>query len=564
MGSALPGPRHPASPARSVSLAVRALHGPPSPPLRLDERPCARPGELDPPHRGDHSNFLMVEGTAVSGGASGRAATGVPGLDDILDGGLPHHRLYLLQGSPGVGKTTLALQFLLAGARQGESTLYITLSETREEVQQVAASHGWDLAPVHLFELSSAEQTLHLDEENTLYATAEVDLKETMRVLLDEVARVRPARVVFDSLSEVRLLAQTPMRYRRQLLALKQHFAGTQCTVLLLDDHSRGKTELQLASLAHGVIGLEQHAMAYGADRRRLRIGKLRGSSFRSGYHDFVIERGGLRVFPRLVAAEHRSAFSAAPMSSGIARLDALLGGGLDRSTAALVMGPAGTGKSAICVQFACAAAERGEHATLFVFEERIGTLLTRAQALGLDIERQLERGLLSIKQVDPAELAPDQFTQLVRDAVEQRDAKLIVIDSINGYFNAMPEARFLTLQMHELLSYLGERGVATAITMAQSGGMGSSMTSPVDVSYLSDTILVLRYFESGGRIRKAISVLKKRSGPHEDTIRELTFGPSGICLGDPLTEFEGVLTGVPTQRSSASGSSASGARERA
>lgn len=504
----------------------------------------------------------MVGEGAVRGAARGesvvdvaRAVTGVAGLDDIVAGGLPKDRLYLLQGSPGVGKTTLALQFLLAGAVLGESTLYITLSETREEVQQVAASHGWDLSGVHLFELSSAEQTLRLDEENTLYVTAEVDLKETMRVLLDEVARVRPTRVVFDSLSEVRLLSQTPMRYRRQLLALKQHFAGTRCTVLLLDDHAQGESDGQLASLVHGVIRLEQHAMDYGADRRRLRIAKLRGSPFRSGYHDFVIETGGLRVFPRLVAAEHRTDVSAEPMTSGIPQLDQLLGGGLDRATAALVLGPAGVGKSAISVQFAFAAAARGEHAAMFLFEERIGTLLKRAQALGLDLSGYLDRGLISIKQVDPAELAPDQFTQLVRDAVEQRDARLVVIDSINGYFNAMPEARFLTLQMHELLSYLAERGVASAITMAQSGGVGSAMKSPVDVSYLSDTILLLRYFESGGRIRKAISVLKKRSGHHEDTIRELTFGPQGLSLGEPLVEFEGVLTGVPRQRFSTSGS---------
>jgi circadian clock protein KaiC len=474
-----------------------------------------------------------------------RAPIGIAGLDDVLGGGLPRERLYLVQGTPGVGKTTLALQFLIEGARRGESVLYITLSETEAEIRQVAASHGWSIDGLRLFELSSAEQTLRLDDENTLYATADVDLKETINVLLEEVERINPVRVVFDSVSEIRLLAQTPMRYRRQLLALKQYFADRNATVLLLDDCTGEAGDVQVESLAHGVIVLEQTSIDYGGDRRRLRIGKLRGARFRSGYHDFVIESGGLRVFPRLVAAEHRSDAVSESLPSGIATLDALLGGGIDRATSTLIMGPAGTGKSALAAQFAAAAAARGEVAALFMFEERYATLLTRSRMLGTPLDEHVAAERILLTQVDPAELAPDQFTHLVRDAVEQRGAKLVVIDSINGYYNAMPNGRFLTLQMHELLGYLSERGVASILTMAQFGIAGP-MSSPVDVSYLSDTVILLRYFEAQGRMRKAISVVKKRSGRHEDTIRELELGGGTLRLGEPLVALRGIMTGVP------------------
>jgi circadian clock protein KaiC len=475
-----------------------------------------------------------------------RDATGIEGLDDILGGGLPKHRLYLTKGSPGVGKTTMALTFLREGVRRGERVLYITLSETKDEVLQVAHSHGWSLEGVSLFELSSAEQTMRLDDENTLYAPADIDLKETMRVLLDEVERIKPHRVVFDSLSEIRLLAQSPLRYRRELLSLKQHFAGRPCTVLLLDDRIDDNQDLQVESLVHGVVILEQIAVGYGADRRRLRIGKLRGSPFRSGYHDFVVRTGGLVVFPRLMAFEHRTENTAQPASSGIAELDALLGGGIDRATATLLTGPAGTGKSVIATLFACAAAQRGEPAALFLFEERIGTLRRRAHLLGLPLDKFIENGLIRTHQIDPAELAPDEFTRLVRDAVERDHARIIVIDSINGYFTAMPEARFLSLHMHELLSYLAERGVATVLTMAQTGILGSNMASPVDVSYLADTVILLRYYEVEARLQKAISILKKRSGFHQDTIHKLEFGPKGLRVGQALTSMRGVMTGSP------------------
>jgi circadian clock protein KaiC len=475
-----------------------------------------------------------------------RQRTGVAGLDDVLGGGLPRNRLYLVKGEPGVGKTTLALQFLLDGARAGERVLYITLSETEAEIRQVAASHGWSLEGIHLYELTSAEQTLRLEDENSLYATADVDLKETVRVLLEEVKRLKPSRVVFDSLSEIRLLAQTPIRYRRQLLSLKQHFAGSDCTVLLLDDRTGQANDLQVESLAHGVILLEQIPTGYGAERRRLRVAKLRGSAFRSGYHDYVIVRGGMRAFPRLVAAEHRSEHLTEPLPSGISALDRLLGGGIDRSTATLLVGPAGTGKSAIATQFACAAAGRGEVASVFLFEERIGTLRRHAQNLGMALDRHIAEGKVRVQQVDPAELAPDEFTSLVRDAVVRNGARVVVIDSLNGYFTAMPEAQFLTLQMHELLGYLAERGVATILTMAQSGLVGGALRSPLDMSFLADTIVLLRYFEDAGRMRKAISVLKKRSGPHEETIREMSLGSGGVHIGAPLENMRGVLTGTP------------------
>jgi circadian clock protein KaiC len=471
-----------------------------------------------------------------------KSSTGIPGLDDVLGGGLPSGRLYLVHGTPGAGKTTLALQFLREAVRTGEKALYITLSETKDEILQVAASHAWSLDGIDLYELSSVEEALRLDEPNNLYATSDVELQETMRVLLAEVERVKPRRVVFDSLSEVRLLAQTPMRFRRQLLSLKQFFVGRRCTVMLLDDLT-GEADLQ--SLTHGVVFLNQAAAPYGADRRTVRVTKLRGTSYRTGHHDFVIKTGGLRVYPRLVAAEHRSAFGAEPMSTGLEPFDRLLGGGLDRGGATLLMGPAGTGKSGLAMQFACAAASRGERVAMFLFEERLGTFHTRARSLGMPLARYIEQGLIHVRQIDPAEIPPDEFTYMVRQTIQNDGAKLVVVDSVSGYFMAMPDRHTITLQLHELLSYMGDQGVAAVLTVAQTGFVGN-MQSPVDMSYLADTVVLLRYFEARGRIQKALSVVKKRSGNHEDTIRELTFGSDGIRVGPPLTGFRGVLTGLP------------------
>ena len=483
--------------------------------------------------------------TIAGGGGGSRTPTGVPGLDDILGGGLPSNRLYVVQGTPGVGKTTLALQFLLEGAARGESVLYITLSETEEEVREIASSHGWKLDGLNLYELSMAEQALRLDEENTLYSTAEVELKETIRVILQHVDSVQPTRIVFDSLSEIRLLAQSPVRYRRQLLALKQYFAGRRSTILLLGDLTGETHDMQVESLAHGVIALEQLSVAFGADRRRLRVKKLRGASYRSGYHDFVMKKGGLRACPRLVAAEHRTTNMPPPIATGVPELDALLGGGLDRAAATLLLGPAGTGKSILTTQIACAAARANLRSAVFLFEERISTLLARAASLKLDVARHVSSGLIELQQVDPAELAPDELTQKIRDAVD-RGAKLVVIDSTSGYLASMPDAKHLTLQLHELLAYLSEAGVATILTMAQSGLVGT-MKSPIDLSYLADNVVLLRYFESAGAIRKAISIVKRRRGKHEETIRELSFSRDGVHIGAPLHGFHGILTGIPT-----------------
>jgi circadian clock protein KaiC len=475
-----------------------------------------------------------------------RLSTGIAGLDQILGGGLPRHRLHLLQGDPGTGKTTLALQFLLEGARRGESALYVSLSETEEEIREVAQSHGWSLDGLALHELASLPASLRGDDENTLFHASEVELRETMALLLAEVDRVRPARVVFDSLSELRLMAQSPLRYRRQILALKQFFAGRKCTVLLLDDRTSEPDDLQLQSLAHGVVLLEQSAPSFGPARRLLRVQKMRGVRFVDGYHDIQITTGGIVVHPRLVAREHDRRPVGPQLRSGLPALDALLGGGLDRGTSTLLIGPAGVGKSAIAAKFAQAATVAGEHAILFTFEESTETLFTRSAGLGMDLRPQVEAGRLLVRGFDPAEVSPGEFTYAVVAAVEERDAAVVVIDSLNGYLHAMPDERFLALHMHELLAYLARRGVATLLLTAQHGLIGPTMRSPVDVSYLADNVLLFRFFEAQGRVRRAISVTKRRRGPHEDTIRELSMHHGGIAVGDALTEFQGVLTGVP------------------
>lgn len=463
----------------------------------------------------------------------------------MLGGGLPRDRIYLLQGDPGVGKTTVGLQFLRAGVAAGERCLYIALSESRPEIEAVVSSHGWKLDGIDVIELSALEQSASLEAENTLFEPSEVELHETTRVLLGEVERIKPDRVVFDSLSELRLLAQSALRYRRQILALKQYFADKQITVLLLDDRTSAPEDLQLQSLAHGVITLEQTPPLYGEDRRRLRVVKLRGRRFRGGYHDFAIHTGGVDVYPRLVPAEHHHAFSRDQLSSGITELDRLLGGGLDYGTATLVLGPAGTGKSSIGVQYAIAAARRGEGVAIFVFDERLSTLYARTAALGVDLRPYVESGLILLQQIDPAEMGAGEFTSCVRRAVEGTGRRLLIVDSLNGYLHAMADERQLTVQLHELLSYLANLGIATVLVMAQHG-LAGTMQSPIDLSYLADTVMLLRYFEAEGRIRKAVSVLKKRSGSHENAIREMSLGQGGLAVGEPLDQFQGVLTGVP------------------
>lgn len=470
-----------------------------------------------------------------------RAVTGVPGLDDILGGGLPARRLYLVQGAPGSGKTTLALQFLREGVRAGEACLYISLSETAEEVRTVARSHGWSLDGVTIHE-AIAEST---DEENTLFQPSEIELGERMAAILAEVARLKPVRVVLDSCSELRLLAQSALRYRRQILALKRHLVEQGRTVLLVDNPWPDQPDVLLQSLAHGVITMEQLAPLFGAERRRLRIMKMRGIGYSGGYHDFTIRTGGLDVFPRLVAAEHHGEAGGEPVASGDVHLDALLGGGLHRGTSTLLMGPAGCGKSMLATLYATTAARRGEKVAMFGFDESRGTTLTRSRQLGMPLEELIASGMIVLQQVDPAELSPGELAVTIRRSVEQ-GARVVVIDSWNGYMNSMPDEQFLLVQLHELLTYLGQQGVLTLLLVAQHGLVGHELDAPADVSYLADTVILLRYFEAHGSVRKAISVMKKRTGAHESTIREFAVHTGGISVGAPLANFRGVLTGVP------------------
>ena len=471
--------------------------------------------------------------------------TGIDGLDHIICGGLPARRFYLLEGDPGAGKTTVGMQFLLEGVRNGERVLYITLSETREELEEIAASHGWDISAIPIFELAAGVEYLNLSEQNTLFEPSEVELAEVTRKLLLEFERVRPVRVVFDSLSELRLLAQSALRYRRQLLALKQHFSRHGSTVIMADDRTSEPGDVQLQSLAHGVISLEQLVPLYGGERRRLRILKMRGVNFRGGYHDFRIIRGGITVYERLVAAEHHPVFEPSLVASGVGDIDALLGGGLDRVTSALLIGPAGSGKSALSAQYALAAAARGDAAVIYAFDESTSTLVARSAALGMPIEEMMANGRLRVRRIDPAEMSPGELVDGIRNDVEARRTRVVVLDSLNGYLASMPEERFLVVQLHELLSFLRQRGVLTILTLAQSGTIGH-MSSPVDVSYLADTVIVLRFFEVLGEIRKAISVVKRRVGRHERDIRELVMDEHGLPVGERLSKLQGVLTGVP------------------
>jgi len=475
-----------------------------------------------------------------------KAGMGVVGLDDILVGGLARNRLFLAEGSPGTGKTTLALQFLLEGARAGEKGLYITLSETERELREAAASHGWSIGEnIEIYELAPPESLLDDTQQQSLLYSSDLELGETTKEIFDTIQRSKPRRIVLDSLSEIRLLAQSSLRYRRQILALKHYFAQRDVTVLVLDDLTAGEQDKTVHSIAHGVLRLEQLTPEYGAERRRLRVIKYRGQQFRGGYHDFTIKTGGVEVFPRLVAAESRSRIRSSVLTSGIVELDKLLGGGIESGSSTLVLGPAGTGKSLLVLQFAAAAVKRGEHVALFIFDEELGLLFSRAKALGIDLQALSDGGNLTIEQVDAAEISPGEFAHRVRLCVEKANIRTVVIDSLNGYQNAMPQEQFLILHMHELLQYLNRQGVATFLTVAQHGMIGE-MKSPVDVTYLADSVVVLRYFEAMGQVRRAISVLKKRTGPHETTIRGFSIDQSGLRIGPPIDEFQGVLRGVP------------------
>jgi circadian clock protein KaiC len=483
---------------------------------------------------------------AGDGAAPVRVSTGSAGLDDILGGGIDPDRMYLYEGRPGSGKTTLALQFLLEGVKQGEPTLYITLSETERELRLVAKRHGWSLDGVTIFELVPPEISLDPAQELTVLHPAEMELSEASQLIFEKVESLNPLRIVIDSLSELRLLAQSPLRYRRQILALKHFFAGRRSTVILLDDLTSHQNDLQLHSIAHGVVLLEQIALDYGAERRRIRIVKMRGIDFKGGFHDFTIEYGGLKIFPRLIAAEHHTNFEGEFVSSGNSELDAVLGGGLERGTNALLIGAAGVGKSSIALTYAIAAAGRNEHSMIFAFDEGRGTMSARAKTLGLPLEAAIASGHIVVQQIDPAELSPGEFASMVRNAVEVGKARVVIIDSLNGYLNAMPDERFLILQMHELLSYLSQLGVLTILVLAQHGLVGP-MDTPVDISYLSDAVMMLRYFEYDGQVRRALSVVKKRSGYHEHAIREFRLSGDGVKVGPPLKGFRGIFAGTPT-----------------
>lgn len=474
------------------------------------------------------------------------ASTGIAGLDDILRGGFTPKRLYLLEGVPGSGKTTVALQFLQAGARRGEPVLYITLSETAEELRGVAQSHGWSLDGITVRELMPNESTLQPDEHYTMFHPSEVELTETTKTILADVETLKPTRLVFDSLSELRLLAGNPLRYRRQILAMKQFFAGRNCTVLFLDDLTSASHDLQVQSIAHGVVKLEQLYPEYGAERRRLIVLKYRGVRFRGGYHDYIIERGGVRAFPRLVASEHKNPPNSDKLDSGITELDQLIGGGLERGTSTLIVGAAGTGKSTLAAQFVHAAAQRSLKAAIFMFDESRSTLLSRTKELGINLQPEIDAGRIIAQQVDPAELSPGEFAHAIRHVVEEKEVSIVVIDSLNGYLNAMPEERHLVIQLHELLTYLGQAGIATILIGAHQGLIGPNMTTPIDASYLADAVILMRYFEMRGEVKQAISVIKKRGSEHERSIREFRMANGAIHVGEPLRNLRGILTGVP------------------
>jgi circadian clock protein KaiC len=475
-----------------------------------------------------------------------KAKTGIWGLDNILSGGFTRNHIFLVEGAPGTGKTTVALQFLMEGVRAGEKCLYITLSETESELRDGAASHGWDLDnSIEVFELLPPESLLDEDQQQSLLYSSDLELGETTKQIFEAVERVRPRRVVLDSLSEIRLLAQSSLRYRRQILAVKHYFAKFNTTVMMLDDLTAEVADKTVHSVAHGVLRLEELAPSYGAERRRARVIKYRGVKFRGGYHDVTITKGGLNVFPRLVASEFRNTLVRTTKSTGIGELDKLLGGGIETGSSTLILGPAGTGKSLTAIVNVVAAVKRGERAAMFIFDEELGLLFDRMKGLGIDLAAMQASGSVIIEQVDAAELSPGEFAHRVRKQVDEQEIRTVVIDSLNGYQAAMPEENSLILHMHELLQYLNRRGAATFMTVAQHGLVGD-MKAPVDVTYLADTVILLRYFEALGSVRRAISIIKKRTGSHESTIREYKISNKGLTIGEPLSAFQGVLRGVP------------------
>jgi circadian clock protein KaiC len=489
--------------------------------------------------------FIVLRDGSVGEQSTAQLSTGVEGLDDVLDGGLSKGRLFLLEGNPGTGKTTVGMQFLLAGRDAGEKVLYVTMSETEDELRGTAASHGWSLDGIDIFELVPPENLLDEAQQQSLLYSSDLELGETTSRIFEVVERINPDRVVLDSLSEIRLLAQSSLRYRRQILTLKHYFAHAKATVLMLDDLTSESSDKTVHSVAHGVVRLEELSPDYGAERRRMRVLKYRGRRFRGGYHDFVIRPGGVRIYPRLVSSEHGEGYARELVSTRIPELNALLGGGIERGSSVLVLGPAGTGKSLLALTFLVGAIERGERAAMFIFDEERALLLQRARGVGIDMQAMVDAGQLVLEQVDAAQMTPGEFAARVCRHVDA-GVRTVAIDSLNGYQAAMPEEKALVRHIHELLQYLNRRGATSFLTVAQHGLVGD-MKSPVDVTYLADTVVLLRYFEAAGRVRRAISIVKKRASAHEDTIREYRLGSGGFQLGAPLKHFQGVLRGVPT-----------------
>tara|TARA_R110002049_G_scaffold4601_5_gene32189 strand:+ start:266201 stop:267727 length:1527 start_codon:yes stop_codon:yes gene_type:complete len=479
-----------------------------------------------------------------------RISTGIETLDEILHGGLFADRLYLIEGTPGTGKTTMAMQFLIEGREKGETGLYVTLSETKHELESIASSHGWTIEGIHIHELVDPTDSIESQAQYTMFEPSEIELGNTIEAVLEKVKKINPSRVVFDSLSEMRLLSQGALRYRRQILALKQFFVGRGCTTLLLDDYAADSDDQQLQSIAHGVIRVEQLVNDYGTERRRMRIVKHRGSDFIGGSHDVRLVRGGMQVFPRSTAAGTAKPRTNEQIVSGKQHLDELLGGGLMKGTSALLLGPAGVGKSTIATQFAFATAQRGERAVFFEFEESDQALMTRSRGLGMDLQPYIDDGLIEIHHLVPGEITPSEFGSMVRNVIKPdhrgRKVSVVAIDSLNGYLNSMPHEKFLMIQMHDILTVLGNEGILTLLVVAQHGMLGTSMGAPIDTSYLADAVILFRYFEAGGEIRQAISVVKKRTSGHERTIREFSLSSDGVHIGKPLRDFRGILAGTP------------------